>query len=165
MITNLVSKVDVMLAQVLIEAIIMEINLGDTLNVGVNAVQHPKQFGQDFTGAGVMNNGTTIFNNLTNFPSGAPSGFSYFGRIGQDFDVAINALATDNKVNVLSRPRIQTSHAIPGSFFIGQTLPYVTGVTDYGFVSSGVSSRSTITKEEIGLNLTSPRLLLQREWW
>jgi general secretion pathway protein D len=130
MITNLVSKVDVMLAQVLIEAIIMEINLGDTLNVGVNAVQHPKKFGEDFTGAGVMNNGTTIFNNLTNFPSGTPSGFSYFGQIGQNFDVAINALATDNKVNVLSRPRIQTSHAIPGSFFIGQTLSVVASRAD-----------------------------------
>jgi len=153
MITNIVSKVDVMLAQVLIEAIILEVNLGDTLNVGVSAVQHPKKFGEDFSGAGVVNNGQPFLSGLTNFPGTTGSGFSYFGRLGQDFDVAINALATDNKVNVLSRPRIQTSHAIPGSFFIGQTLPYVTGVTDYGYVSAGVSSRSTITKEEIGLNL------------
>ncbi|MGN6385895.1 MAG: secretin N-terminal domain-containing protein [Verrucomicrobiota bacterium] len=152
MITNIVSKVDVMLSQVLIEAIILEVNLGDNLKVGVSAVQNPKKFGEDFTGAGAVNNGQSLFNNLTNFPAGAPSGFSYFGKIGNDFDVAINAIASDSKINIVSKPRIQTSHAIPGFFFVGQTFPYVTGTYDYGLVG-GVSSRSQITQQQIGLTL------------
>ena len=77
MITNIVSKVDVMLAQVLIEAIILEVTLGDSFNVGVSAVQHPKQFGEDFTGGGNIGNGPDIPGVFTNITS---SGFTYFGK-------------------------------------------------------------------------------------
>jgi general secretion pathway protein D len=152
MITNIVSKVDVMLAQVLIEAVILEVKVGDTMRLGVSAAQQPKQWGQDFSGAGAINNGQ-LFSSLTNFPAGSPSGFSYFGTIGDDFDVAITALASDSEINIVSRPRIQTSHAIPGSFFIGETVPYVTGSYDYGFVGSGVQSRSIINEKDVGLDL------------
>lgn len=154
MITNLVNKVDVLLAQVLIEAIIMEVKLGDSLSLGVNAVQNTKRFGKDFTGAGAMNNNPSLLNSLTNFPGSAPEGFSYFGRFGDDFDIAVSAIAKDNNINILSRPRIQTSHAIPGFFFIGETVPYITGFTDYGgFVGSGLSTRSQIQERTIGLQL------------
>lgn len=152
MITNIVSKVDVMLAQVLIEAVILEVKLGDTARLGVSASQAPRRWGQDFTGAGAMNNGQ-LFSALTNFPASAPSGFSYFGTIGDDFDVAITAIATDSEINIVSRPRIQTSHAIPGSFFIGETVPYVTGSYDYGFVGSSGVSRSIVNEKDVGLDL------------
>lgn len=154
MITNIVNKVDVLLAQVLIEAIILEVKLGDSLNLGVSSAQHPKQFGKDFLGAGAVNNGQPLFSTVTNFPAGAPEGFSYLGKIGDDFEVAITALAKDNQINILSRPRIQTSHAIPGFFFIGETVPYVTGFTDYGGVVGGsLSTRSSVQERTIGLNL------------
>ncbi|HEX7862332.1 MAG TPA: secretin N-terminal domain-containing protein [Verrucomicrobiae bacterium] len=151
MITNIVSKVDVLLAQVLIEAVIMEVKLGDNLNFGVSAVQHPRQWGKDFQGAGSMLNGN-ILQNITNFPSGAGSGFSYFGTINDDFDVAITALAGDSEIKIISRPRIHTSHAMPGFFFIGETVPYVTGSYDYGVVGS-VASRSIINERQVGLTL------------
>lgn len=153
MITNIVGKLDIMLAQVLIEAIILEVKLGDSLKLGVSVAQNPKKFGQDFTGAGAANNGQFL-SGLTNFPSSSPSGFSYYGTISQDFNVAINAIAQDNQINIVSRPRIQTSHAIPGSFFIGETVPYVTGVYDYGgIVGGGLATRSQIQQQEIGLTL------------
>lgn len=154
MITNIVHKLDVMLAQVLIEAIILEVKLGDSLKLGVSFAQNPKQFGKDFSGAGAVNN-STFLGSLTNFPSGTPSGFSYFGTIKDDFSAAINAIAQDNEINIISRPRIQTSHAIPGFFFIGETVPYVTGVYDYGYAAVGgsLATRSQIQQQEIGLSL------------
>jgi general secretion pathway protein D len=152
MITNIVSKLDVMLAQVLIEAIILEVKLGDSLKYGVSSSQNPKSFGRDFQGAGAINNGQFI-SGLTNFPSSTPSGFSYYGTIKDDFNVAITAIAQDNEINIVSRPRIQTSHAIPGSFFIGETVPYVTGVYDYGSYVGGLGTRSQIQQQEIGLSL------------
>ncbi len=55
----------------------------------------------------------------------------------------MEAVAGDSRVNVLSRPRIQTSHAVPADLFIGNTItPYVTGTYNYGYGSSP-SSRST----------------------
>jgi general secretion pathway protein D len=151
MITNIVSKVDVLLSQVLIEAVILEVNLGDTLNYGVSAIQHGKQFTPNFFGAGAMNNG--VFGGLTNFPQNSLDGFTYLGQFGDSFDVAIKAIATDRKANVISRPRIQTSHAIPGDIFVGETRPYITGFSDYNYGSS-LSTRSTVQEKVIGLTLS-----------
>ncbi|MGZ8900606.1 MAG: secretin N-terminal domain-containing protein [Limisphaerales bacterium] len=151
MITNIVSKVDVLLAQVLIEAVIMEVKLGDSMNLGVSGAQHPRQWSGDFRGAGAINNGQ-LFSALTNFPAGAPEGFSYFGTIADDFDVAITAIAKDSEIKIVSRPRIHTSHAMPGFFFIGETVPYVTGTIDYGGLGN-IGSRSQVNERQVGLTL------------
>jgi general secretion pathway protein D len=155
MITNIVAKVDVLLAQVLIEAVILEVNLGDTLNYGVSAAQRGKQFTPNFFGAGAMNNGQPLLGGLTNtFPiSGSPAGFTYAGTFGNSFDVAVQAIATDRKASVISRPRIQTSHAVPGDIFVGETRPYVTGFTGYNFGSS-LSTQSQVQERTIGLTLS-----------
>src|SRR5439155_5943044 len=137
MITNIVAKVDMLLAQVLIEGIVVAVNLTDSLELGVSWLQNPKRFDQNLTGAGGINNGPTFFNNLTNFSSSLPQGFSYFGNIGKNYEVALQALAKDGRARVLQRPRVQTSHAVPGVFFTGQTVPYVSGFYDYGYGGVG----------------------------
>jgi general secretion pathway protein D len=154
MITNIVTKVDVLLAQVLIEAVIMEVQLGDSQNLGFSWAQRPRQFGNDFSGAGAINNGQSFLNSVTNFPGSLGPGFSYFGALNNQWDLAISAVAENSSINVVSRPRIQTSHAIPGSFFVGETVPYITGFTDYGgFVGSGVSTRSQVQQADVGFSL------------
>lgn len=153
MITNIVSKVDVLLAQVLIEAVIMEVRLGDSQKLGVSWAQRPKRFGEDFSGAGAINNGQSFLNNITNFPGTVGQGFTYFGAINDQWDVVVNAVAEDSSINVVSRPRIQTSHAIPGSFFVGETVPYITGFTDYGGFNTGVATRSVVQQANVGFSL------------
>jgi general secretion pathway protein D len=177
-ITNIVAKLDVVLAQVLIETVIMDVSLGDTFNLGVSAGQSPKTFGSTFTGGGVVNNGSSglgtggsFLNGLisqivsnastgaltTNLVPGYPNsdGLSYFGKLGKGttFDVAVSALATDNRVNVIQKPRIQTSHATPASIFIGSTVPYVTG-TYYGGYGGNAGNSYQQLKVGIGLNVT-----------
>jgi general secretion pathway protein D len=154
MITNIVSKVDVLLAQVLIEGIVMAVNIGDGLEVGVSWLQRPRQFGSDFSGAGLINSGNPFLAGLTNFPAGQPSGFSYFGRIGDDLEFSARAFARDSNVRILQRPRVQTSHAVPGMFFSGSTVPYVTGVIDYGgAIGGGFGTRSQVQQIEVGVRL------------
>jgi general secretion pathway protein D len=137
-------------AQVLIEAIIMEVSLTDSKSMGVSMTQNPRQFGRDFTGGGAILNGQGFLNNLTNFPGGLGSGFSYLGTIGKDrYDVALSALAGDSRVNILSRPRIQTSHAVPANIFIGESRPYPTG-SSYGGLYGGYN---TIQQLHIGIGL------------
>ncbi|MBI4657488.1 MAG: hypothetical protein HY735_01355 [Verrucomicrobia bacterium] len=156
MITNIVSKVDVLLAQVLIEAIIMEVQLNDSQNMGVSMLQNPRRFGNDFTGAAGVNNGQGFLNNITNLSSGLPSGFSYFGKIGNDLDIALTAIARDSTINVISRPRLQTSHAIPGEIVVAEAVPYVTGSYDsyYGGFGGGIGSRSIVQTVNIGITLS-----------
>src|SRR5439155_9436944 len=80
MITNIVAKVDVLLAQVLIEGIVLSVSLNDQQQLGISRLQNPRRFDQNFTGAGGINNGQNFFSALTNFSTSLPSGFSYFGK-------------------------------------------------------------------------------------
>jgi len=152
MITNIVAKVDQLLAQVLIEAVILEVSFNDSLSFGVSAAQNPRRWG-DFTGAGGYNNGPGFLSGVTNFPSGLPDGFSYWGKINPQLDVAVTAIAKKGDAKVLSRPRVQTSHANAGSFFIGESVPYITGTYDYGGYGSSYGARSQYTEKEIGIQL------------
>ncbi|HKS36622.1 MAG TPA: secretin N-terminal domain-containing protein, partial [Verrucomicrobiae bacterium] len=152
MITNIVSKVDVLLAQVLIEGIVMSVTLNDSQAIGVSWLQNPKRFNQDVIGGGGINNGQGFLNNLTNFSSALPSGFSYFGKLGNDVQVSLTALANDGRVRILQRPRLQTSHAVQGTFFSGSTVPYVTGFSDYGF-GTGIGTRSQVEQISVGVTL------------
>jgi general secretion pathway protein D len=154
MITNIVSKVDQLLAQVLIEAVILEVSFNDSLNFGVSAVQNPKQWG-DFTGAGGYDNGPQFLSGITNFASGLSDGFSYWGKINPTIDVAVTAVAKKGDAKVLSRPRVQTSHANPGYFFIGESVPYITGTYNYGGYYGGdtFGARSQYTEKQIGIQL------------
>jgi general secretion pathway protein D len=168
-IKDIIAKLDVVLAQVLIEAVILEVNLNNTRNTGVSMLQNQLS-ARNLTGAGGVNNlssGASSFlsgssSSSTNGSSAVggavgssvlsslPGGFSYFGKYGNDLDVVLEAVAGDSRISVLSRPRIQTSHAVEAELFIGNTVPYVTGTQNYGY-SSGPSS--TYTEKEVGIRL------------
>ncbi len=151
LVKDIIAKIDVIQPQVLIEAIILEVSLDDGKTLAVSAAQSKKNFLSNFSGFGGSKNG--IFQSATNLANNnsLPNGFSYFGQIGKNWEVALQAIATDNTVNVLSRPRIQTSHAETATLFIGDTVPYVTG-TYFGGVNSGSSSQ--YQQKEVGINLS-----------
>jgi len=159
MITNIIGKLDIVLQQVLIEAIIMEVSTDNGKAFGVSYRQEPKKSGK-FTGVGGVNNGQAFlptFPNVaatgTNAASTLPGGFSYFGQMAGNFDVALQAIADDSTINVLQRPRIQTSHAVPASFFVGETVPTITGSAygDFGSLYGG--SRNSYTQLRVGVQL------------
>jgi general secretion pathway protein D len=153
----MVSKVDVLLAQVLIEAIVLEVGLGDNQTVGVSMAQNPKTAGKYSYGGAMANNSNLdtgnnfLGNTATNGFSSLPGGFSYFGKYNDTLDIAVSAIATDNTVQVVQRPRIQTSHGIPGFFTLGEKVPIVTGGFTGGF--SSVGSQSFVQYLDIGIQL------------
>ena len=110
------------------------------------------------SGASSFLNGSGTGTNSTGSVAGAassllpslPGGFSYFAKYGNDLNVVLEAVANDSHISVLSRPQIQTSHAVEAELFIGNTVPYVTGTQNYGY-SSGPSS--TYTEKEVGIRL------------
>ncbi len=162
-ITNIIAKLDVVLAQVVIEAIIMEVSLDNTLNYGVSYLQSQPRGNNYFSGIGAINNGPFLKqNNFASLGSNAvgslPSGFSYAARFGNDFDATATAIATDNRINVLSRPRIQTSHAVEANLFVGETRPYITGTYSY-FGGGGPSSQ--YSQLQIGITLSVLPLINQ----
>ena len=155
-ISNIISKLDVVLAQVLIEALIMEVSLSDTLDYGISYLQRSvTKGGNYFNGIGGIKNGPFLspgsFGSLaTNAAGGLASGFSYYARFGDNFEATATAAATDSRINVLSRPRVQTSHAVECNIFIGETRPYITGT--YSYLGSGPSSQ--YSQLQIGITLS-----------
>ncbi|MBI3416798.1 MAG: hypothetical protein HY043_16025 [Verrucomicrobia bacterium] len=179
MITNIVSKVDVLLAQVLIEAIVLQVDLGKKFDAGISATQNTANKGNNFGAGSSLNAGNTglglidprnlinggAFSGVSNTngtSSGAvPGGFSYFGKLGSKFDVALNLIASDSRANILQRPRIQTSHAVPGYFNIGNQVPYAS-IDPYGYggyyggvggIGGGLSTRSSVQYLDVGTSL------------
>ncbi len=164
-IRRVVQKVDTLLPQVLIEAIVMSVSTGNALNYGVTVGQRPSALGGNTNnvGAGIMNNngglgklqqilsgaGSLSTNGSTLFPNG--SGLGYWARLGPNWDVVLSASASDNRISVIQRPRILTSHAKSASFFAGKEIPFKQG--DYGF-GGGVSSTYSSLPVGISLDVT-----------
>jgi general secretion pathway protein D len=161
-IKEVVSKLDVLLSQVLIESAIIDVQLDKGLQVGVSAAQNPKTFSPSqgiaggggsvngpsflqFLGAAATNGNYSLSTNSSSiFGNVLAGGLSYFGNIGPTWDLALQAAATDNSSTIIQRPRIQTSQAKAASFFVGQTVPYVTS-TYSGGVNGNSSSYSQLS--------------------
>ena len=164
MIKEVVDKLDVVLAQVLIETIIMDVSLDDSWALGISAAQTPRNFSSDFSGAGGMNlkrftdvaagGGSTSGGQTNAFTDLIGTGFRYFGKLDDGIFVQLEAAASESRVNVIQKPRIQTSHATPASIFIGSTVPYVSSTYYGGGYAGGPSSSFQQLKVGIGLNVT-----------
>ena len=164
-IKHVISQLDVLLSQVLIEAIIMDVTIGNNFNFGVSVAQNTKTLGgsaaNPIQGAGGMNNGQPFFNFLnsaTNLFPGNTTGtlpsdhnFSYFGSIGPSWDVAVQAAESDSHATIIQRPRIQTSQAKPAQFFVGETKPYVTSTYNNSY--SGGYGGSSYSQLSVGVEL------------
>ncbi|MBI3191591.1 MAG: type II secretion system protein GspD, partial [Pedosphaera parvula] len=163
MIKDIVAKLDVVQAQVLIEAIIVEVSLSDDLGYGVSMSQNGHSADR-FTGAvgsiqGTKNAPFSFIDptTITSLSTNIPGGFSYFGSVGRDFDFVLKAAASDSRVNILSRPRIQTSHAIEAELFDGQSRPFPTGT----YQTYGGLNQTQTQQQQIGIRLNILPLINQ----
>jgi type II secretory pathway component GspD/PulD (secretin) len=147
----LIGELDVLPKQVLIEAIIIDVALGDTKNFGISLRQNKQGLNDEgqLSGALASALGPASFTDTS--ISGATTGFNYWGFLGNNWEVAVNAIQNDSRVTMHSRPRIQTAHATEAKLFIGDTRPVVTGtITD---ISGGTSSQYQLQKFGITLNV------------
>ena len=110
-------KLDQPVAQVLIEATLAEVTLGDDL-----------RFGVDFSILRSGSNGTNTITS-TGTTSGTPSssfpGFSV-SVIGSSASAVLNTLQSKTNVKVLSAPKILTLNNEPATLQVGDQVPIVT---------------------------------------
>ena len=159
-IDEIVGHVDNLLAQVLIEAIIVNVTLTDGMSTGMNAFMHNAEGPGDTRHiGGFMNGGPSTAGAAPTTPTDAADaadaadagnvvaaagsvlntlgagalagGFSYISRYDNSLEFAISALASNSTAKVLQTPRVQTSHAVPATFFNGEQVPYQ-GSSGYG---------------------------------
>lgn len=147
LINELVSKLDVLLAQVRIEVVIAEVTLGDEATSGISElglkIEGDKLVGGQFTAAGIVGQKITG----TRQPTG-------------DLDLAaeIGLSTTPRKTNasILSVPNIITTHNKEGKIFVGEQRPIVSNFLNAGSGGTGTNNNtfsSNVSYKDIGIEL------------
>ena len=170
---EIVKKVDIMLAQVLIEAVILEVNLNNNTTYGVNWLQKSMtaysarqaganggvslrepvaSWGGNF---GENNFATAAGETITRAFAGG-SGLSYYFTFAElNMDLLLRMVAASGEGRVLATPVILTTDNTEASIMSGQQIPIRTGDTE----SSGGTYRSDYEYKDVGIQLkVKPRI-------
>lgn len=154
-----IEKLDIRRAQVLVEAIIVEVQDGKGLNLGVqwaNKNVGATQFTN--TGLPIFNaaQGVREFKKQGGITSDNPAYdlFSEFnglaaGFFSGDWGVLLTAISSDSKNDILSTPSIVTLDNKEASFNVGQDVPVLSGSQ----TTSGDNIYSTVERKTVGTKL------------
>ncbi|MGF1872370.1 type II secretion system secretin GspD [Photobacterium indicum] len=173
---SIIAQLDIRRAQVLIEAMIVELSEGDGINFGVQYGSEDGgviQFGnsgvpisqyaiglqeaQDVPGSTVtdVNGNVTVneptqgdFSTLASVLGGVNG--AAMGIVLGDWTMLVNAVATDSNSNILSSPSITVMDNGEASFIVGEEVPVVTGSTSS---SSNDNPFQTVERKEVGIKL------------
>jgi general secretion pathway protein D len=154
-IKNILKELDAVPRQVLIEAMILQVDLSDTESLGVDIEILRRGrvtiFGQTFNSRGGLR---TLGDNLPTAPTfGSGSGLTgIFG--GKDVQAIINALMTDSRVKLISSPSVLAADNRPARIQVGSEEPIPTGTINAVVGTPSVSSSTTIQYRNTGRILT-----------
>ena len=137
-IKNLLSQLDILPRQVLIEVTIAEISLDESTAMGVEW-----SYKQDDASLSTSLVEATMGDSGLNFTIGNPDRWS----------AALSALATENKVNILSTPSILASNSLPATIDISQEIPVASSQYEYTSGSDPVVS-TDIEYRDTGIMLS-----------
>ncbi|WP_435235669.1 type II secretion system secretin GspD [Psychromonas sp. PT13] len=154
--TSLIHQLDIRRAQVLVEAIIVEVSQDD--GIGLNS-----QFASNYGGTSFSDNGVSTSDLISAYISAEEdddyddaadalsdiSG-SILGFGDSDWAFIIQAVSTDSTANILSTPSITTLDNEEASFVVGDEVPVITGSSSS---SSSSETFSTVEREEVGIKL------------
>lgn len=166
---QIVDKLDIRRAQVLVEAIIVEViadktaELGITWAVGDSGSTSPvgvtnfPDFGAGVVGlAGAAAGGGDVpVNPASLIGEGITMGVGRISDSGVSFAAVLRALEGNADTNIISTPSIVTTDNEEASLNVGQEVPFVTGsFTNAGTAAGAVNPFQTIQRESIGVKLT-----------
>jgi len=159
---GVVDKLDVRRAQVLVEALIVEVSNDVTNDLGV--IWSTTNLG-DLHGSGGVAAVNALTNNLSPFQkdangkiNGASGGLTLGYYTGGNLQAAIRAVSTNKNANVLSTPTVVAIDNEPASLLVGQNVPLITGQST-GAASATTNPFTTIERKDIGISLeVTPRI-------
>lgn len=150
---SVIKQLDVRRPQVIVEAVIVEVNDDITNDLGIQwRTAVPSENGT-FIGASTLSDGTA-----TPTPPGLGPGLTLgFYRSG-DLRGLIRALKSDTAANLLSTPTIVALDNEQAQILVGSNVPFVTGQST-GSSSSTQNPFQTIERKDIGVTLkVKPRI-------
>lgn len=138
-------RLDLPPTQVLIEATIVEVTLGDTLNYGVQWAFSDSPENSSFTGAGRISGlgGGTL--------GGVAQGFSYILSKGGNMRAVLQALADKSQLKVISSPSLMVLDNHTAAITVGDQEPIATAAITNGDNNNTIN---TIQYKDTGVGLT-----------
>ncbi len=165
----IVDKLDIRRAQVLVEAIIVEVLENRSADLGVTfaiegsgsdapiAISNFPAFGSGVVqlAAAAAGGGDTVTDPSGLIGSGVTIGVGRITDDGVSFAAILRALQGDANTNIISTPTILTTDNEEASLNIGQEVPFVSGqFTNTGSSGGSVNPFTTVNRESIGVKLT-----------
>ncbi|EGG94630.1 Helix-turn-helix, AraC type [gamma proteobacterium IMCC1989] len=154
---SVIKRLDIRRAQVLVEAIIVEITNDLSRELGVEWAAYKQNNG--FIGSrnsatlGTLATAIESGDGIAGAPNFTGQGLGFFGNSnGVDFAGLINFFQGSAEANVLSTPSLLTTDNNEAEISIGQNVPFVTG----SFTTSSGDSTDpfqTIEREDVGISL------------
>ena len=166
---SIVDKLDIKRAQVLVEAIIVEVIADKTSELGVtwgvndgNSNNPVALTNFPASGPGVVQLGGALGtgeNDVTNPTSligeGGTVGVGRLSNNGTSFAAILNALQGDADTNIISTPTLVTTDNEEATLNVGQEVPFVTGsFSNTGGTVGAVNPFQTIQREQVGVKLS-----------
>lgn len=172
---SIIDSLDIRRAQVLVEAIIVEISGNNAKEIGVEWLYQSEDsgFGGFAPGGGLANvagpalsllddpSSNSALGSLAGGIASAKSPIFGVGRLGRnvDFLSVLKLLQTTESSNILSTPSLLTTDNSEASILVGQQVPFVTGSYS-GFNNGGntggtgfSSPFNTVNREDVGIKL------------
>lgn len=162
---GVVEKLDVRRAQVLVEALIVEVNSDITDDLGVSwattDLTNPDGSGgiAAVNALGNLALGNAVTDAAGNIIGLTPGAGITLGYITNgNLRAAIRALSTSTKANILSTPTVVAIDNEPASLLVGQNVPFITGQATSA-ASGTTNPFTTIERKDIGISLeVTPRI-------
>jgi len=148
--SNIVNKLDIRRAQVLVEAIIVEVSDTDGFSIS-------SQFATSAGGSSFSNNEVTSSNVGSTYVNDTPSSLDFLssatggllGFINTDWAFIFKAIKTNSSSNILSTPSLLTLDNQSASFIVGDEVPVIMGTS----TSDDGSTSNNVERQEVGIKL------------
>ncbi len=160
---KVIEKLDISRPQVLVEALIVEVDVTDSLNLGFDAAFRLVngdtdllfQTGSAFIpGASAFTLAQALRSGTHSDPSQAFNGGVAPDSNGSSVGIGVRADASDKDVNIVSAPHILTSDNEEAEIIIGDNIPIVTGRTEAATGNADALSQAVnVDRQDVGVTL------------
>jgi general secretion pathway protein D len=157
---SVVDRLDIRRAQVVIEAMLVEVSTDATRDLGVNWIVDGSGdnflvglFNQPIGGASLADiaKGIDDPSKVESAPGGLTIGGGRKQDTGTNFAAILRALSGDGDTNIVSMPSVITLDNEEAQIKVAQEVPFVTGqFTNTGSTGGSVNPFQTIQREEVG---------------
>ena len=156
-----IDKLDIRRAQVIVEAIIVEVSADKSAELGVNWLVDGSNadnavggFIEPVGGVSIVDLARTATDpaTLTSVPRGTTVGVGRLGSGGVDFAAVLRALRGDSTTNIIATPSIVTMDNQEAEIKVAQEVPFVTGqyTSTGGNTGNNLNPFQTIQRQEVG---------------